>query len=507
MMKQPFWRLARSTLIYGLGGILSRFVTFLLLPVFTSYLTPVDFGISSILGFIGLLLTPMFSLGLGAAMGICYFEGDDRCRKEATIWTVFTVLGISVCLLAVLGCVFAQEISLLAFRTPQYHYLVTLSVLSTCLNILGIPFLLYFQFEDRAKTFVILAIFSTFIGIGLNVLMVVVLERGVQGLIESVLIGQAVTLLVFMLPVIPVVRYRFSRTLAYEILKLGLPLIPSFAFLFVVQQGNKYILQWFKGLETVGIYTIGFNLGLMMNLIVSGFTSAWMPYFMSFINKRDEARILFGRILTYYVFSFGGLSLLFYIAARPVVMIMTKAAFHDAYKVVGLSATAQFLTGVFSIFLPAIYFAKEVRYVTLIQGISAFLAVVLNVLLTLWMGMLGSAIGLVLGILVMSILQHAWNLKRKSFYLNVKYEWNRILWFSVFYVGYTVNMLLKPNFSLVVELLISGAAVAMLPILLYVMLNNEERKVVRKIGKRLKEKIPFFSFCGSIDSETRKWEL
>lgn len=507
MMKQPFWRLARSTLIYGLGGILSRFATFLLLPVFTSYLTPVDFGISSMLGFIGLLLTPVFSLGLGAAMGICYFEGDDRCRKEAAIWTVFTILGISVSLLAVLGCVFAQEISLLAFRTPQYHYLVTLSILSTSLNILGIPLLLYFQFEDRAKTFVILAIFSTFIGVGLNILMVVVLERGVRGLIESILIGQVAALLVFLLPVIPVVRYRFSRTLAHEILKLGLPLIPSFAFLFVVQQGNKYILQWLKGLETVGIYTVGFNLGLMMNLMVGGFTTTWMPYFMSFINKWEEARILFGRVLTYYTFSFGGLSLLFYITARPVVMVMTNTAFHDAYKVVGLSATAQFLAGVFSIFLPAIYFAKDVRYVTLVQGISAFLAVLLNLLLILWMGMLGSAIGLVLGVLVMSILQHAWNLKRKSFYLNVQYEWNRILWFSVFYVGYIGIMLLKPNFSLIIELLISGSAIAVLPVSLYVLLNNGEREVVQKIGKRLRQKISSFPFCGSIDPGTRKWEL
>jgi O-antigen/teichoic acid export membrane protein len=506
-MKQPFWRLARSTLIYGLGGILSRFATFLLLPVFTSYLAPVDFGISSLLGFIGLLLTPVFSLGLGAAMGICYFEGDDRCRKETAIWTVFTILGISVSLLAVLGCVFAKEISVLAFRTPQYHYLVTLSILSTCLSILGIPLLLYFQFEDRAKAFVILAIFSTFIGVGLNILMVVVLERGIQGLIESVLIGQAATFLVFLLPLIPLVRYRFSRTLAREILKLGLPLIPSFAFLFVVQQGNKYILQWLKGLETVGIYTVGFNLGLMMNLVVGGFTTAWMPYFMSFLNKWEEARILFGRVLTYYTFSFGGLSLLFYVTARPVVMIMTNTAFHDAYKVVGLSATAQFLTGVFSIFLPAIYFAKDVRYVTLVQGISAFLAVVLNLLLILWMGMLGSAIGLVLGVLVMSILQHAWNLKRKSIYLNVQYEWNRILWFSVFYLGYITTMLLKPKFSLVIELLISGLAIAMLPIFLYVLLNNAEREVVQKIGKQLRQKISLFPFCGAIDSETRKWEL
>jgi O-antigen/teichoic acid export membrane protein len=226
-----------------------------------------------------------------------------------------------------------------------------------------------------------------------------------------------------------------------------------------------------------------------MNLIVSGFTSAWMPYFMSFINKWDEARILFGRVLTYYAFSFGGLSLLFYITARPVVMIMTKTAFHDAYKVVGLSATAQFLTGVFSIFLPAIYFAKEVRYVTLIQGTSALLAVGFNLILIPLFGMIGSAVALMLGLLVMSVLQQTWNFKRRRSYLNVQYEWNRILCFSFIYVGFVLIMLLKGNPSLGVELLISGISAAALPIILYALLNQREREMLWTIGKQVTRKV------------------
>jgi O-antigen/teichoic acid export membrane protein len=210
---------------------------------------------------------------------------------------------------------------------------------------------------------------------------------------------------------------------------------------------------------------------------------------MSFINKWDEARSLFSRILTYYVFSFGGLSLLFYITARPVVMIMTRPAFHEAYKVVGLSATAQFFTGIFSIFLPAIYFAKEVRYVTLIQGVSALLAVGFNFILIPLLGMIGSAVALMLGLLVMSVLQQAWNFKRKRSYLNVQYEWDRILRFSLIYAGFVLIMLLKGNSSLGVELLISGMAASMLPVILYGLLNRGEREMLWMIGKRFTRKV------------------
>src|SRR4030067_396896 len=110
MTQYPSWRLAKGTLIYGIGGILNRSVNFLLLPVFTSYLTPADYGIFSILGLIGFIVTPVFSLGSGVSMGICYFEGGTQEKKEATIWTTFTMLALSVSVLAALGNLFVREI-------------------------------------------------------------------------------------------------------------------------------------------------------------------------------------------------------------------------------------------------------------------------------------------------------------------------------------------------------------------------------------------------------------
>lgn len=387
-------RLGKNTLVYGVGSALNRFINFLLLPLFTAYLTPTDYGISSILGWITFLVTPIFSLGLGAAMAPCYFEGNNPVRKEVTIWTAFTLLVASVSLLAILGIVFAQSLSQLAFQTSAYHYLVTVSLAGTCLSILSIPFMLYLQFEERAKLFVMLTVLTTLILTGLNLLMVVVLKRGVQGLIKGGLITQAITLILFLLSAVTKIKFRFSLALAHELVRMGIPLIPSFALLFVLQHGNKYILQWFDGLEAVGIYTVGSNFSLVINLLVGAFTGAWTPFFMSFVDKWDEARVLFGRVLTYYVFGFGALSLLFYIAAKPVVMLMTQPAFHDAYKVTGLCASAQFLIGVYSILLPGMYFAKEVRYQSLIQSVAALAAIGFSLLLIPPLGSSGAAIAL-----------------------------------------------------------------------------------------------------------------
>lgn len=471
-------RLSKTMMVYGVGGFLNRFIGFLLLPVFTAYLTPVDYGISSILSWVAFVLTPIFSLGMGAAIAPCYFEGNNPKRKEITVRTAFSLLLISSGLLAIMGVVLARPISSLAFKTSEYHDLVALSLLSTSLSILSIPSTLYLQLEERAKLFVTLTLLVTVGSVASSLLLVVTFGRGIRGWVEAGLIGQAINVILFLLPTIRKVGFRFCFTLSKELLKLSAPLIPSFAFVFILQHGNRYIIQWFDGLESLGVYTVGFNLGLAMSLAVSAFQTSWLPFFMSFVEKREEARLLFGRILTYYVFAFGAVTILFFIGAKPIVMLLTQPAFHEAYKVVGLSASAQFLAGLFYVLLPGLYFAKEVGYVGLVQALASMVALGLNLILVPLCGLLGAAISLALGFLGMVLLTLLWNFKRRAKYLEVQYEWRRVIGFALLYSGYAAIMLLERNLSWIGEVVYSLIVMMTLPLVLLSLLKPNERRTV-----------------------------
>ena len=483
-------RLSKNMLIYGVGGFLNRFIGFLLLPIFTAYLSPSDYGISSILSWIAFLVTPIFSLGLGAAIAPCYFEGDNLERKESTVRTAFSLLLISSGLLAITGIGFAKSISSLAFKTSEYHDLVTMTFLSTSLSLLSIPSTLYLQLEERAKLFVTLTLLVTLGSVASSLILVVAFGRGVRGWVEAALIGQAINVILFLLPVIRKVAFRFSFTLSKKLFKLSLPLIPSFAFLFVLQHGNRYIIQRFDGLESLGVYTVGVNLGLAMSMAVSAFQTAWLPFFMSFVEKREEARLLFGRIMTYYVLAFGAVTTLFFIGAKPIVMLLTQPAFHEAYKVVGLSATAQFLGGLFSILLPGLYFAKEVGYVSLVQAVASVIAIGLNLVLVPLFGILGAGTSLALGFLAMVLLTLLWNFKRRDNYLRVQYEWRRGIGFALLYSGYAAIMLLHQDLSRFGEGVYSLVVFMSLPLALSRLLHSEERQAIKMLPRLIYGKDP-----------------
>ncbi|MFA6743196.1 MAG: oligosaccharide flippase family protein, partial [Candidatus Neomarinimicrobiota bacterium] len=83
--------LTKQTLIYGVGTILARFVTFLLLPLYTNILPTADYGLAALVfAFIGFLII-IFNYGLDSSVMRFYGENADRERKTRMLSTAIWV--------------------------------------------------------------------------------------------------------------------------------------------------------------------------------------------------------------------------------------------------------------------------------------------------------------------------------------------------------------------------------------------------------------------------------
>jgi O-antigen/teichoic acid export membrane protein len=437
--------LGGNALIYGLGQVLSRFVSFLLLPLFTRELTPTDYGVTSILGLLTILIASVFSLGFGTSLGVVYFDSETPERRASVIWSAVAILGVSAALLLLATAAASGWLAEVMFvPTPEYDLagLIRLSMAAAAVSLLVPPLLQYLQFEERARDFVVISLISTGVSIGLSIGAVVGLHLRVPGLLVANLLGQFVALALASVPVIRRLPFRLSWQPAGELVRLGLPLIPAFGFLFLMQQANKLVLQAEAGLDAVGVYAIGFNLGLLMSLLVGSFTTAWYPFFLSFTHRQEEAKAVFSRVTTYYILGFGLLDIGFFLGAKAVVGLMTEPAFHDAYLAVGFSAAAQYCIGIFSLTLAGMYFAKQVKFTGVIQAPAAVLSIVAAIVLTPRLGIVGAALSLLIGHLAMVGLLLWWN--RLRGYLPIPYEQRRIAAFLAIH-GLAVGAALWPR--------------------------------------------------------------
>jgi O-antigen/teichoic acid export membrane protein len=163
---------------------------------------------------------------------------------------------------------------------------------------------------------------------------------------------------------------------------------------------------------------------------------------------------------------------------------MTQPGFHGAYVSVGPSALAQFLTGAYSILLAGMYFAKEVRFQVVVQGIAAAISVALNLLLIPRFGSAGAALALALGFLSMVLLQHAWN--RRRAYLDIQYDGRRVISFALIYIAFALAFLWERELPLLAEVALSGVgAVALAGAVLLLTTKGERASIRSELRGRL----------------------
>lgn len=428
-MKQQILSLGKDSLIYGVGSVVTRFIGLLTLPLFTAYLTPDEYGVLAMLALLTMAMQPIFSLGLGAAMGPCYFERDDIQNKSTVVWTTLLIHTLSSAFLIVIGWTYPALIAKLVRLSSEHYLLIGLSLTGCAFTIMATAITARVQFEKQAKLYVVVTLITALTAILVSILTVVYLGWGVKGMVIGQLSGNVITLVAFLINSIQNTQYAVCTRTAKTLLRLGLPLMPAFAFLFILMHANKYVLESKYGLNAVGVYSIGFNIGVAVSIITGGFASAWYPFFMNYINRQSEVRDLFGKVFTYYTIGVGFIVIFFFAFAKPVVMLLTNVEFHSAFMVVGLVATANYLIGFYNLFLPGMYYKKEIYMQGVIQGLSVITSIPITIYLIDINGVLGAGLGLMIGHLIMAGLAYLWSMFKRKDYVVVKYEWRRVLQF------------------------------------------------------------------------------
>lgn len=423
MLKLAISRLAKGSFVYGIGSVLQRVMGLLMLPFFTQVLTTKDYGVLALVSLISIAISGLLTLGTGSSIGVLYFREKDPSKQQAIIWSNVVLMAVNGLLWLTLLCLYAPLLSQIIFQTEQYADLIRLGVLGSVFVAITEPWLSYLRMEEKAKKYVLLTTAGALLTIVFSTWFVMVERVGVIGLILGTTLSHGMMLLISWLIVGRRLHFKLEFKFIRQLVQVGFPSIFGlFAFL-IIDYADRQMIETLMNLEWLGVYSIGYSFGMVMSVATGAFATAWPAFFSSYIDKTDEARVIFGRVLTYYLIVFGGLVVLFFAIARPLVSIMTAETFHDAYLVLGLIAASHMFKGCYLILLPGIYFAKKIYKQSAIEWVAAIINIGLNLWLIPIYGIAGAAIATFISYLYLPI--GAWLVSRR--YLIVDYEWQRIL--------------------------------------------------------------------------------
>lgn len=474
-MSNPFKRLLSSSLIYGLGTVLVQLINIILMPLLTEHLSPRQYGEIAILNFAYLFAVAIFSLGVGVSLGVCYYDYEKKEERDSLVWSGFIVSLLSCAVYWIIGISLIDIwCEWLVGRIDAKGIVISLLIASTA-HILATPFEAKLRLDERPKIFILIAFLTTF-SIGIPTLLFVIwLDRGVGGYFEALALGRVISLVLNLLATNVKSSRDFDFSKARKLVVHGIPVVVQFFFLYFLQYGNIDGLRRFLGLEASGIYSVGLTVGMAINVVISSISNAWAPFFLSYVKNLNEARVLFGRITTYYVFGVGMLSLCFYYFSQPLVILLSAEGYAESATIVGPLATGFFLLGLYNMLLPPIFFAKEMHIPTYLLALSSLALVGFGFFMIPSLGLQGAAWASVISYLVLDALLLIWNRMQGERYFQIQYETYRNAVFGLFYIASILILsAIHLESALQTGMLYFGHSVLMI-LLILALLEPEER--------------------------------
>jgi O-antigen/teichoic acid export membrane protein len=417
--------IAKHTAIYSTADLLAKAVGFFLLPIYTRYLSPADYGILELLS-VSLTIIIIF---VQQGMHTSFFRGysfdykDNEEEKKEVVSTSYLYLLSSAFIFLGIATLFSRQINNLLFQSKDYTLLVRLTFITGFFNVLStIPFQL-FRAKLQSVKFSLVSILRFLLNVSFNIYFILKLKMGLSGVVYGNLFTAIlISILTFFL-IYKNLSLKFSFSKLKSMLSYGFPLVPGGLSIWVLSVANRYFLERLSTTTELGLYSLGSRFsGILELLIIQPFLTTWPSIYFP-LAKEENAPPTFSRLTTYFLLIGSFCSLGIIAISNPVLKIMAGQKFWGAYKVIPLLVFSVLLYGLFSLLNIGIFIQKKTKYNPLIIGIAAIFNLLLNYFLIPPYGMLGAAYATFFSYLLMDLLAYIINVRVYP----VPYEWIRIL--------------------------------------------------------------------------------
>ncbi len=479
MIRKQISRLAKQSLVYGIGGIISRVVAIFLLPVYTSFLTRKDYGVVALLLAAEAVMVILLRAGIQNAFFRFYYLTSDPIKRRTVVRTSFWFTMVAATVGLVLGLVFAPEIASAFGLKPGQTNLVRAASVFLWADMNYQQQTALFRVEQRSISYAVASISNVAITICVTLLLVVAFHKGPLGLIVGNFTGTLCVYAVLLAYRIRLLGFEFDRRLYRAMEHFGLPLLPSALALWATKFSDRFFINHYLGPTEVGVYSFGVMIASALVLAITAFQLAW-PAFAYSIEDDEEARHTYAYVLTYFLFlmiwAAVALSLLAPFLAH---LLAGKPTFYPGARFVPVLAFGTVIFAGYSVVVISIGRIRKTGANWIITGLGALANVGLNILLIPRFGAIGAAWSL-LGAYAVMFIGMCWHAQRL---FPVPYQWRRIV--TLFGVGAAIVVAGK---ALSVSTPLAFAFAVAYPVLLFFFafyLASERAQIARLVRRVL----------------------
>jgi O-antigen/teichoic acid export membrane protein len=383
--------LLRHSSIYLVGDLIRRSISVFLLPFYTRYLTPSDYGLLELLDLA--ITATVLLLGLsaaGEAMIRVYYEKDNEPQRNAVISSVLWIVLLIGTATSVLGAWAATPLSTILFHGASSE-LIRLAFFAMFFGCLCEVLMLYQQLKRRPMIFVGCSVLQTLATIGLNVYFIAYRHMGVWGFVCSKCIVLSIASSVLLFLTVREVSWHFHRATAHEIVRFGLPLIVGGLATFTIHFSDRFFITRSCTLAELGVYALAYKIGMLVSVLVGApFNAVWnVTCYAELANPSWRSQ--FARAFKYLalVSAFGAVGLSLF--ARPILHLAVPTQYFGAIALVPVIAAAYAIRTLGDFFPSILFIKKQSRLMSGLCGACATVNLGCNLMLIPRFGIQGAA--------------------------------------------------------------------------------------------------------------------
>lgn len=461
-------------LIYGLGGIISKLIPLIMVPIITRLMPSSDyFGISdlsnSIVSFGGAIAV----MGMYDAMYRMFFEKDDEEYKRAVcstaiIFTIFSSLVVFVVMVLARNII-AQYF----FSDRKYAYVVYLSAMATLVGATNSIISAPTRMQNKRKIFLITNAVSPLLSYSIAIPMLMAGHYVIALPLAAIVSGATMEIAFGVMNRGWFDPRKFDRKLLKQLFVIALPLLPNFLIYWMFNSCDKVMITNMIDVGAAGIYSVGSKLGHASQLIYIAFAGGWQ--FFAFSTMKEDNQVESNSMIFEYLGIISFVATVFICAwSYPIFRILFNEQYLSGYIVAPYLFLAPLLQMLFQVACNQFLVVKKTWPNMLILSVGAILNVIINWTLIPILGIEGASIATLMGYVVSDIICIIVLCKMKLMVVSDKFVFSTLL-MAVFMIVWRIG------FS---ENAIVGTGVAFAVTIAFVLIYGKDVKILINMMKK-----------------------
>lgn len=411
-MNRKLKTLFKDIIIFAIGNLGSKIISFFLVPVYTNFLTTAQYGTADLVISFSNLLYPI--LGLSIEKAVFRFGMKSTAYEKDVVSNALLVFSCSSMVTLVITPVFS-----LYGAISEWRWYLSIYVILCIFNEIQRSTL---KIKGKNKQYAFIGIVHTLILAVSNIILIVCMKLGVKGYLLSNIMASLIIAIIYMFSLKiykDILPLHINIGLLIEMIKYSFPLIFSGIAWWILHSSDKIMIELMIGPAVLGLYTAATKIPSLINLITGIFAQAWSLSSIREFETEKESN-LYAKVFDALCFVIFGVGILLISVVKPFMNAYMGESFRTAWVLTPFLIFASVYYSIFS-FVGVLYATVEKSINDMWSSLAcAGLNIIVNFIAIKAVGVFGAVIGTVVAYFIFSIIRIVNVRKYILFQINTK---------------------------------------------------------------------------------------